>query len=244
MKSEEQDNRRFRRFTVDVMEINSKLILANEVEILDVSLGGVSVRADRRLNIGNEYTLKMEDRAKSISLKGTVVWSILSDVRKGPGGEMIPIYTAGMKFMDMSDERAAALTDFIEGHKEGYFQQNEMYELGDLRLNIRFNINAPERAVLDCPESYKVKKLSLSGMLIESSKELEVEGRFPMEVSFPDETLVTFNGRVASCLVTKDAEDKNFDVGIEFTEMSKKDAKRLKEFIGMLQKMDNRPSRS
>lgn len=224
------------------MEINSKLILANEVEVLDISLGGVSVRADRRLNIGNEYTLKMEDKAGTISLKGSVVWSFLSEVRKNNEGEMIPIYTAGMKFTDMPDEKAAELTSFIDGHKQDFFQQTEVRGLTDLRLNIRFCINTPEKAVLDCPESYRVKKLSLGGMLIESGHEMEVENRFPMEISLADDTLITFHGRVASCLAINVAGDSNFDVGIEFTEMSKKDTKRLKEFISMLNKMDTGPS--
>ncbi len=74
MESERQEKRHYERFIVDVMEINSKLIFANEVEILDISLGGVSVRVDRRLNIGNEYTLKIEDKSKAIFLSGAVVW--------------------------------------------------------------------------------------------------------------------------------------------------------------------------
>ncbi len=242
MKSADRDKRRFRRFTVDVMEINGKLILANEVEILDISVGGASVRADRRLNIGNEYTLKIEDRMKAVSLKGEVVWSVLSEVRKAPGGEMVPIYTAGMRFSDMSVENAMALKDFIESHEKCYLLQDAMYELGDLRLNIRFCVDTPEKVFLDSPESYRVRKLSLGGMLIESNRALEVEDRFPMEISFPDDTLVTFSCRVASCLKVKGGGKRNFDVGIEFIEMSKKDAKKLREFIGKLQRTDDGPS--
>lgn len=242
MGSEGREQRRYKRFAVDVMDINSKMIFANEVEILDVSLGGVSVRVDRRLNIGNEYTLKIEDKAKAICLKGVVVWSLLSEVRKSPEGEMVPIYTIGMKFTDISKEGAAELTNFIEGHRQDYLD-SEVHEPGGLRLNIRFNIAAPEKTVLDYPESYRVKKLSLGGMLVESVRELEVEGRFPMEVSLPNDTRVTFQGRVASCLAAGDVRHRGFDIGIEFAEMSKRDRERLRKFISMLHSEDNDSSR-
>ena len=153
MESEGQEKRRYERFTVDVMEISSKMIFANEVEVLDISLGGVSVKADRRLNIGNEYMLKIGDRSRTFSLSGSVVWSLLSEMRKGPEGEMIPIYTAGMKFSGVSSEIVTELTRFIEGHKGDFFQENDVHGLSGLRLNIRFSITTSEKVVLSCPES-------------------------------------------------------------------------------------------
>jgi c-di-GMP-binding flagellar brake protein YcgR len=230
---ESREQRRYKRFAVDIMDINSRMVFANEVEILDISLGGVSVRVDRRLNIGNEYSLKIEDRARTICLKGVVVWSLLSEMRKSAGGEMAPIYTVGMKFADISKEGAAELADFIEGRRLDHLDK-EVHEPSGLRLNIRFNISASGKTVLDYPESYCVKKLSLGGMLVESPREMEVESRFPMEVSLPNNTVVRFQGRVASCLATDEVADRGFDVGIEFADMSKKDRERLRKFIGVL----------
>ncbi len=241
MKSTGREKRRYERFTVDVLEINGRMILANAVEIIDMSLGGISIRADRRLNIGNEYTLKIEGRSRTFSLSGAVVWSRLSEMRKGPDGEMIPIYTAGMKFSEVSSEKAAELARFIEEHRQDLLQENDVHELSGLRLNIRFNITDPGRVVLNCPESYRVKKLSLGGMLIESDCEMGVEGVFPMEVSLPEDTLITFLGRVASCITAEVEQTGKYDVGIEFTEMSQKDAKILAKFINTLRKSNKGP---
>jgi hypothetical protein len=229
-----REKRRYKRFTVDLLEINGKMILANEVEILDISLGGLSVKADRRLDIGNVYTLKIEDKTRTISLNGTVIWSLLSDVRTSPEGERVLIYTGGMRFADMSDEKVAELTRFIEGNRQDFCKHNEVHELSGLRLNIRFSINAPGKVVLERSECYRVKKIGLGGMLIESSHEMEVENRFPMEVSLPDKTLITFHGRVASCLALEGPTDKSFDVGIEFADMPERAAEKLREFIAML----------
>lgn len=229
-----REKRRYKRFSVDLLEINGKMIFANEVEILDISLGGLSVKADRRLNIGNVYTLKIEDKTKTISLDGTVIWSLLSEVRTSPEGERVLIYTGGMRFADMSDKKVAELTRFIEGNRQDFCKHNEVHELSGLRLNIRFSINAPGKVVLDHSECYRVKKIGLGGMLIESSHEMEVETRFPMEVTLPDKTVITFRGRVASCLASEGPTDKNFDVGIEFADMSDRDAEKLREFVAML----------
>ena len=54
-----RENRRYKRFSVDIFGINGKMMFANEVEIQDISIGGISIRVDRRLNMGSEYTLKV-----------------------------------------------------------------------------------------------------------------------------------------------------------------------------------------
>ena len=113
-----QDKRRRKRYTLDVMEVGGKMMFASEVKIVNISIDGVSVKANRRLNIGSEYLLKLDDKKKVISLKGTVVWSSLSESRKGPGGGLVPIYTVGMKFNNTSVEKTTELLEFIEGHKK------------------------------------------------------------------------------------------------------------------------------
>ncbi len=114
-----QENRRHKRFKLDSVEINGKMVFATYVKILDISIGGVSLKADRRLNIGSEYVLKLEGGNSIISAKGMVVWSALSGAREVRGGEVAPVYTAGMKFTDVSAERINQLLAFIEHHEKG-----------------------------------------------------------------------------------------------------------------------------
>src|SRR3990172_10537841 len=207
-----REHRRNKRFIVDGMDINGKMMFATEVKILNISIGGVSLKADRRLDIGNEYTLKIDDKGRVIAVKGVVVWSSICENREGPHGDRIPIYSAGMKFTNVLSDKVLELINFIEGHTKD----------GEHRLSgLRFNIKAPEKAILNFPEDYRVKKISLTGMLIESAQSLETESRFPMEICLPeDEKPIRFLGRVASCLVIADAVPDQCDIGIEFMEMS------------------------
>ncbi len=92
------------------------MILFNEVKVVDISAGGISLEAKRRLNIGSDYRFKLEGR-NTVSMIGTVVWCRLGDAGMASLGEVMPIYLAGMQFKDMSYETAAELQSLIESHK-------------------------------------------------------------------------------------------------------------------------------
>ncbi len=104
------EKRRHKRFKLDLLEISGKLNLANPVEIIDMSFGGVALKVDKRLNIGREYLFKLGEKGNSIDVSGTVVRCKLSAIEERYNGERISIYTAGMKFQDSASDRVA---DFI-----------------------------------------------------------------------------------------------------------------------------------
>lgn len=109
------EKRKHKRFRVDVSEINGSIVFISEVNILDISLSGISLKIDRRLNMGVEYKLKLEG-SRSINLKGTVVWCKLSEMRKVSEEEVVPIYTVGLEFRDMSEEKLMKLQHLIRNH--------------------------------------------------------------------------------------------------------------------------------
>lgn len=43
----------------DLIDLQGKMTLANKVEIVDISLGGVALKVDRKLDIGREYMIKL-----------------------------------------------------------------------------------------------------------------------------------------------------------------------------------------
>ena len=219
------DTRRYKRFKLNDRKVNGKMVLATEMQVIDISISGISLKANRRLNIGSVYTLKLEGR-KTISLRGTVVWCSLTETRKGSEEEMIPIYSAGMQFKDMSAERITELQYFIESHKI-----EEVHVLGGARLNIRFHIKEPENAILIYPDDYKVETISLGGMLIECLRNLEIESRIPMEMFIHDDNPLKFVGRVASCRVIDKEGQKQYNIGIEFLDLTEKDREVLSSFV-------------
>ena len=220
-----RDKRRYKRFKLNDLEVHGKMVLATEVKVIDISVSGIALKANRRLNIGSDYTLKLEG-IKTISLRGTVVWCSLIETRKEPRGEMSPIYAAGMQFKDMPTERMTELQCFIESHKIG-----EVHVIGGTRINIRFHIKDPENVVLIYPDNFRVKTISLGGMLIECMRNFEIESRIPMEMFIHDDNPLKFVGRVASCRVIEKEGRKQYDTGIEFLDLTEKDREALASFI-------------
>ena len=225
-----QDKRRHKRFRVDLVEINGKMSLADKVQILDISLGGVSLKADRRLNIGKEYLLKLEEKGKNLEVKGTVVRSELSGIEQRPGGQGVSIFTVGMMF---NEGFADQLADFLKPIEQTR-KKDATTSGADRRLNVRFNITTPQEKILTFPLQFKVKTISLGGMLIQTEQLLAINSMIPMELSLNSEDTVTFIGRVASCAMTEHADQPYYDIGVEFTDLEEKNKTLLKTFVDYL----------
>ncbi|MGC2063462.1 MAG: PilZ domain-containing protein [Thermodesulfovibrionales bacterium] len=224
------EQRRHKRFIVEGMEINGEMLFATEVFVLDVSISGMSFKADRRLDIDKEYTIRLQDHDRTIKVKGVVVWSSLVGNKEGRRGDSIPVYAAGMKFTNAQNDRISEIISFIESHERQSHEQGAGRHLRDLR----FTIINPGSAVLQFPSQYQVKEISAGGMLIESDQALAPEERFPMELLIPEEELISFTGRVASCIDISAKGVEHFNIGIEFIGMAAQHLKKLHDFIAML----------
>jgi hypothetical protein len=217
------ERRRYQRYSVE--GIHGNMLFASEVNILNISLGGAAIEADKRLNINSEYTLKIDDNDRTINLRGMVIWAFISKSKINEDGQIIPMYQAGLKFTNVLTDSSAELIGFLERFKTE----------DDSRLSgLRFIIDSDHSAVLDYPFNYRVKKLSLGGMLIESDVKFEVEDRFPMEIYLEENLPVEFNGRVASCMPIENTDPQLYDVGIEFMDIAEESSAGLKAFLDTL----------
>ena len=238
----ENDKRRYKRFAIDFMKINGKMMFTSNVDIIDISVGGICLKADRRLNIGGEYLLKIQGKGNPIAVKAVVVWSSLQQTRKSPNGDLTPLYTVGMQYTDFSNDKIAELVAFIDAHSQEDQLSGKVHELSDkrpdMRFSMRFQITTSGKTILTCPEPYKLKKVSNGGMLIESSSPLASEQRLPMNVSLPGDIELSFLGRVASCIPITDIHPGRYAIGIEFVDMPKHDSEKLNEFILRLDTLD------
>jgi Tfp pilus assembly protein PilZ len=144
-----QNRRQHKRYKIDVMEINGKMVLAKSVRILDISIGGVCLQTEKSLNIGGEYTLKMEGRGRVLTVRGTVAWASLTGSSVDSQGDIIRVYKAGMKFIDVSNEKMNEIVNFIEDHKRDVDKVVDLYSPSGRRLYMRICIEDPERAVLN-----------------------------------------------------------------------------------------------
>lgn len=224
-----QDKRRHKRYSLDLIEIHGKMSLTDKVEVIDISLGGVALKADRRLNIGKEYLIKLQKKGKTLDVRGIVVRSELSGMEERGHGERVSIYTAGLVFKDGFTDKITDFLSPIEQHKK-----KESPAAIDRRLTVRFNITTPGEEILSYPLQFKVKTISLGGMSIQTQQSVESNSIIPMELSLNNENAVTFVGRTVSCTMTENAGQTSCDIGVEFTDLTDKHKTLLKTFIDYL----------
>jgi Tfp pilus assembly protein PilZ len=108
------ERRLHRRIHIELRGMNGKMAFASYVNVTDISTGGISFEADRRLNIGREYTLSIGHADQAMQIKGTVVWSMIKTCREDERGNTVPVYKAGMQFTDESREHIRELVLLLE----------------------------------------------------------------------------------------------------------------------------------
>ncbi len=221
------EKRKHHRHIVEGMGVYAKTHFNTEVEVLDISPSGGSIRSTKRFNIGGEYVFKFEHEYRFISLKGVIVWEKLTGSNKIGEGETMPVYTAGIKFKDVSTDKAEQIKELIS---------EKIRELRERRLSgLRLKIHPPEKAVLSCFETCVVKDISLGGMRVETEGEPAVEALFPLEVILAeDEDSIHCQGRVAFYHAVSEETPGRYSVGVEFMEMIDGDKLRLNRFIETL----------
>jgi len=117
-----EEKRQHKRFKVEGVDIHAKTIFSADVDILDIGPGGVCISGTRRLNIGNEYTLKIDGRNGTISLNCIVIWGKLIGSKKTESGETVPVYRIGMQFKEGLTQKLREALDFIKERSTGTVQ--------------------------------------------------------------------------------------------------------------------------
>jgi hypothetical protein len=222
-----QNQRRHKRYRLDSLEINGKMNLVNRVEIIDISISGVSLKVDKKLELGREYTIRLGDRKKEFDVKGVIVRSEVCGVEDKTNGKIA--YAAGMMFNGGQLDKLAMFLYALD-------QKKKMNAVAaERRLNVRFQITTPGENVLSYPAQFKVRLISLSGMLIQTEHPLEVESRLPMGLSLHDDNRVSLTGRVVTCQKKEDGGRTYYEIGVEFVDVAEKDKVALKAFTDNLE---------
>lgn len=218
--SDEIENRRFKRFNVD--GIHGNMIFSSDINIVNISIDGAAIQTTKRLNLDREYNLKIKYRDTLLNLRGIVVWSVLSHTETKKGGEVVPVYKAGLRFTNVLNDQSQGLLRFID--------ENRTESIERRTIGVRFKIKKGEDALLDVPCDYHIKRMSLSGMLIETEHFLKIDSLHEMEMKVGD-TLISVVGRIVNCVEVRTDTAMQYDIGIEFIRMSDGDRIFLKEFL-------------
>lgn len=218
--------RRHPRHQVTGRDVHAHLLFSEEVVLQNLSVTGACVRSIKDLQVGGRYLLRIQDKQPPLALQGTVIWKH----EQGNGEEMFPgYYLAGIRFHSPTFEEIVRLKDFMRMYGE---PDDKTVKDSYTPSALRFSIRKEEKAVLNCPEVHPVKKISLGGMLIESSRQMELEGRYLMKILLPfGAEPIKIKGRIASIIPRSDSPKPQYDIGVEFLDMEIIDKARLDRFI-------------
>jgi len=220
--------RRHNRYSLDLLEITGEMSLTRKVNILDMSLEGVALKADHRLDLGQEYMINLQNaKGKTLSVAGVVVRAELSETEKKNDEDSVSIYRVGLQFKDGS---ADAVDNFLQSTVHT-IPEAAVPLRNDKRHTVRFHITAPNEQILSYPAHFRVKSISLGGMLIEMEQALEAESTVPMEMALNDGTSVKVIARISSCQLKKNEGSAHYEIVSEFIDLADKDQVALKRFI-------------
>lgn len=224
MANKKDEKRKHKRYLV--AGVHGNVLYPSDLEVLNISIDGATIETTKRLDLNREYTLRIKYKDTILNLKGRIVWSILGYRENKYSKEIIPVYRAGVRFTDTLQEKTNILLNFIDENKIRTFEK---------RLSgMRFEIATSEDIKIDYPYKYKVKKISLSGMLVETEYPFELNSRFNMQLFLNGEVL-NIIGRVVNYDEIKSEGSTKYEVGIEFIEMPDSSRKLLKDFLDALE---------
>jgi hypothetical protein len=219
----DNNNRRYKRYAVT--GIHGNVLNTSDLEVLNISISGAAVETRRRLELNRGYTFKIKYKDKYLTLRGCVVWATLFSKEDEDSKNVVPVYKAGIKFVETLGEKTDMLLDFIE--------ENKIKMIENRSMGMRFKVGGVRDMKLDFPYSYTVKKLSQGGMLIETEYCLDLNSRHDIELYLGEHEL-NIEGRVANCEENLSDGVAKYDAGIEFITMSDEDRGILKDFLNTL----------
>jgi Tfp pilus assembly protein PilZ len=208
--------------------------LIGKVKLIDISLGGVAIQADRKLNIGKECLMMLGYEGKHINVKGMVVRSELSGIEEKADGETITMYSVGIFF---KDESAGTVKEFLDSI--GNNKKTQVPEQTDwIYRDILFCITTANEKVLNLPMQFGVKDISQKGIIIQTDLQLKIDSVVLLELSIGTCDPVSFVGKVVSCRMPRGHVRAKYDIGVEFSELTDRDRSLLIKFIDCVKVCD------
>jgi hypothetical protein len=223
MSKKNSEKRRHKRYVVDGIQGN--VLYLSNLDILNISIEGAAIETTKRLDVNREYTFKITYKDTILNLRGRVVWALLSYREKKDSEEIIPVYRAGVMFTDTLIEKTNTLLNFIE--------DNKIKALEKRVGGVRFKIANSRTVKINYPHKYEVKKISLSGMLIETEYPLDLNSHYDIEL-YLNKNILNVVGRIAHCEKIDSHNVTKYSIGIEFIKVRDNDIKILKDFLTSL----------
>ena len=181
----QENHRRNPRF--DVEDVPGMMAFTVNAKVLNISRSGVALESDFQLVIGRKYVAKIGYKGGSVLTAGTVKRCALKRTRETETGEVAPVYEAGMEFDDVLSEKLSELMPIVA--------RSASLQLKS-RLFGRFSPSRDETVTLKSHIDFEVRRLSLSGLLVETDAAPEPDSVINLELEI-DGKRVACRGRIA-----------------------------------------------
>lgn len=219
--------RKHKRYSTRSLNLSAVSVFSTKVELVNISIDGACIKSPKQLQSSSACVLSLEEKASVSPLQGTIIWERLSEHSVDLSGEIVSRYTAGIQF----DKKFSQLTENMR-------MLFENLPFKEYRVSsTRFAFHTRVTASLEYHEQFRVKSISLGGLLMESLNEIPKDSELALQVKLPGRSRpLSSGGKVASC-VSIDGGLQNtsrYDIGIEFVDIAKKDITRLKKVLDSL----------
>jgi hypothetical protein len=220
--------RRYRRFRIGENDLITRTVFATEAELLNISVGGVCVKAEQSLKSEGTQMIKLQRRKAPLMLPCSVVWEEPIGNPEEAREKGVPFYKTGVSFMGPLSGTLEDLKDFIGEYvpseqRASYFRRPGL---------LRFEVHNNKKAVMYYTETLPVREIGLGGMLVELHRDIQPGKIFPMKLFIPNEHYpIRFYGRITSSVPMSGEKHGRFDVGVEFLDIDIIDNFRLSKFL-------------
>jgi hypothetical protein len=175
--SDGEDKRRHPRYEVRGLAGNLRYDM--NARVLNLSVDGMALETTSWLHVGKDYQLKIGSGDDCLDIVGRVVWCHLVGNRTRDA-ETRPIYQAGVQFGEALSEQARRILSFVR--RAGVVGVAS-------RVFGRFRVRQEEAVDVAFEHAFEVRRVSLSGLLLEADLLPEVGSRFALEIPTPAGTL-------------------------------------------------------
>jgi len=100
------------------MGVDCDMPSTSRVKLMNIGSGGALVMADKLINVGKSYALKIAYKDKQLFVKADAVWALLADCVREVNGDVVPIYIAGMQFVDVLRGEVREIMQLLEANSE------------------------------------------------------------------------------------------------------------------------------
>jgi len=132
------ERRKYKRFFPKNRNFYGNISINQNVDIINIGLGGIMVKTDKRLNIGTEYMLKLGHRDETLSVSTRALWSLIIESQKNRYGDITPIYIVGMQFNKVSENVMDKLQNIIKNHELEDYDQHKSKIINKKPSNINY----------------------------------------------------------------------------------------------------------